>query len=197
MADDAINITEIESYLATVESYVSELIAKIGMLPKVEEDGSSECPFAQKLYAEKEQAEAKVQVCLAKLGEYESWTHSEIARCRSNLTELIAHEQQLNRDSPKQKLSDAESKLAAVYNRLLNLAESIKETINKVEKALEKAGQKQYPQQALPQQPQMPSVSPQNPQMPPLPSQIPTGFDLGGNNFDNQLTGTLSIGPIE
>lgn len=187
MSDEAITSSEIETYIIKVKSEVSQLIKIIKKIQKAEETGFSEDQRCRNLFIKKENAEKNVKRDLEKLHDYESWVNSEITRCRSNLTSLIAHEQKLHRDSPRKKLSDAETDLAAIYNKLVKLSHEILEAIKEIKKALKIAAQNQDTQQALPQQPQMP------PQMPPLPA----GPGITGSNFDNQLTGMLAIGPLE
>ncbi|MDD5135638.1 MAG: hypothetical protein PHP01_09560 [Phycisphaerae bacterium] len=180
-----LTIAEVESFLGTVDSCIAELAQKISQLPKVEQDGSSECPFARQLYADKEEAQKKVQCCLEKLNEYGSWVQSEIARCKNNLAVITAHENQLNNDRPREYFSDAETQLAALYNRLVQLAQKIQEAIRNIQQALEQASQKQYPGDVGQQIPSF--------QMPPLPGDS----NLSQPDFDAQLKQMFSIGPIE
>ena len=68
--EETITIAVIEAFLQKAAQCVQELLRAASQLPKIDENGSSECPFAEELYAKKEEAQKK-----ARLGTY-SKTHA-------------------------------------------------------------------------------------------------------------------------
>jgi len=53
-----------------VGACVDRLLRAARQLAEVDEDGYSECPFAEQLYAEKEEAQRDAEICLKKLDEF-------------------------------------------------------------------------------------------------------------------------------
>ena len=157
--EETITIAEIEAFLQKAAKCVEELLRAASQLPKVDENGSSECPFAEELYAKKEEAQKKVQQCLPQLNIYRGWVGQEINRCKKNLVVISAHQDMLNRDRPRRYFSQAETKLAALYKKLLTLREKIDQMIKKIQEALREAAQKQYPGK-IPQKDRYSSLAP-------------------------------------
>jgi hypothetical protein len=143
--EETITIAEIESFLPKAAGCIEELLRAARSLPKVDKDGSSECPFAEEWYAKKEEAQEKVSKCLKRLNKYSCWITKEISRCKNNMTVISAHQDQLNNDRPRKYFSEAEAKLAALYKRLISLLEKVKEMFTKAQEAIREAAQKQYP----------------------------------------------------
>jgi len=75
----------IESFMRYMEGLLDTLKAKVDMLPKVDGDGNSECPFAESLYAERDELEERVNKALQDASGYMELLDREIARLRGNL----------------------------------------------------------------------------------------------------------------
>ena len=67
--------------LKSISGHIKELESALA-LPEVNEDGSSECPFAEDLYAKKEALEEQVTHYLEKLMHYDKALDNEIKRCQ-------------------------------------------------------------------------------------------------------------------
>ena len=139
--EEAITIAGVEASLEEAAKCVAELLRVARRPPAVDKNGFSEYLFAAELYAKKAEAEQ----CLEKLGTYRRWLGNEIRRCENNLEVLSTHQDMLNTDRPRKYFSEAQSKLAALYKRLLKLQEKVEQMIKKIQDALCKAAQKQYP----------------------------------------------------
>ena len=186
-----ITIAEVEGYVGIADSCVEQLLQAARQLPRVEEDGSSECPFAEERYAIKEEAQRDAEICLEKLGAYLSWVDDQIGRCENNLQTISSGQQQLNTDSARDKLSEAEEQLDAFRKRLTKLRDDIEDAMKKVDKALQESVGKRFPGK-IPQK---------NPQftVPPSVPFWPDSNSSQGNSgsADENLKEMLSMGPIQ
>jgi len=184
--EENITIAEIESFLSKAAGCVEELLHAARQLPEVNEDGSSECPFAEEWYAKKEEAQEKVSQCLKQLDEYSCWITEEIGRCKNNMTVISAQQDKLNNDRPRKYFSDAEAQLAAIYKRLITLLEKVKEIFMKAQEAFREAAQKQYPGK-IPKKDKF--SSPQTPAFEQFPKPV-------SSDIDDDLRKMLRKGPI-
>lgn len=137
-------MADVQSHLSEAQSSIEELQTAARQLPKVEKDGSSECPFAEELYAKKEDAQKHAVCCQSQLHECLQWVQEQIQSCSNDLVVISAHQNQLHKDRPREHFSDAEAKLAALYNKFVKLRETIEETIEEIQKAILEAIQKQF-----------------------------------------------------
>ena len=186
-----ITIAEVEGFLGTVDSCVERLLRAARQLPEVDEDGYSECSFAEQLYAEKEEAQRDAAICFEKLGEYLEWVNDQINRCKKNYEVVSSHREQLNTDMAIERFSEAEVKLDAFYKKLTKLRGEIAEAMKKIDEALQGSIGKRFPGK-IPQK--RPSFS------------VPlSGSLMPGNNYtqsnsggaDGHLREMLSLGPIQ
>ena len=139
------------------------------------------------MYAKKEEAQEEAQQCLPQLNMYRGWIGKEIGRCKNNLVVISAHQDMLNRDRPRRYFSEAESKLAALYKKLLTLREKIDQMIKKIQEALREAAQKQYPGK-IPQKDRYSSLAP---------SAFEQSSEHNTSDIDSDLRQMLRKGPIE
>lgn len=87
-----LRLEDLNAYMSRVEKALDDLLSKITQLPIVDEQGNSECPFAEELHAYKEEAVALVEEKCKDLEPYLEMVEEEIKRCRRNL-ELIQNDQ--------------------------------------------------------------------------------------------------------
>jgi hypothetical protein len=140
-----ITVKEVESFLHHVASCIKTLLSAVGFLPKVDEQGNSDCPFAKELYEKKEKAQEEVAACVDRLHEYEKWTDDQIKRCLNNLVVISANADRLNSDLPRQEFTEAEVKAAVLYKRLIGLRLKIRKATKKCHQAIKEASRKKYP----------------------------------------------------
>ena len=70
--------------VSRVRELITELEKVASYLPAVEDDGYSECPFAEELYANKEEAQTKLAECLVSLRAMLNAIDQELTRCNGN-----------------------------------------------------------------------------------------------------------------
>lgn len=173
---------DIEGTLASTATSIGKLRGALQVLPKVDDDGHSECPFARELYTEKERRQAEVQARLGALHESLWVVKAEIERCERNLGTVSTHGSQLNSDAARSHYTQAEGELAAQLERWRQVLDRIQEVIEDAEDALSEASAKPFPggDAGFPVSPSVPPASAQPvPVMPgaPLPN---AGQELEG-----------------
>ena len=173
------------------DSCVEELLQAARVLPRVEEDGNSECPFAEELYAKKEEAQRDAEICLEKLGGNLAWVDDQIGHCENNLGTISSGQQQLNNDGAKDSFSEAEERLEAFREKLNELRDEIEEAMDKVDKALEESVPKRFPGK-IPQENPQQSVPPTEPYS--LPDSDSSQDD--SSDADRHLSEMISMGPV-
>ena len=139
------SVGECKAIVQKVKSCVKALEQASGQLPKVNKDGYSECPFAEQLYAKKEDAQKEANACLKELDECAHWVTNEINRLTGNLTVITASKDILNTTSTKVRVEDAEIKVAALCMQFEEVQEAIKSTFEETQEAIQKASQKRFP----------------------------------------------------
>ena len=75
---------------------VDQLDSTMTKLPYVDENGSSECPWAEDLYAQKEELEAELTFEVEKLRYYMPELEKRVSRCEKNLQRIEADSARLN-----------------------------------------------------------------------------------------------------
>ena len=140
-----INLTDTKKNTEAARDRAGELLTAVRSLPNVDDEGNSECPFAEELYAKKEQIQQEVEGFLKRLHESKADVEYVIDNCKRNLEVVSANEDMLNSDRPRAKFSEAEAALAVKYKAYVRLRERIEETIKIVDEALRKAAGKRYP----------------------------------------------------
>jgi len=136
---DRIAAPDIEEYMPAAKRHIDETLTATRQLPKVDEDGFSECPFAEQLYAKKEEAVTGAEHCLQKFYEYRDWIDEQLEKCQENLSVISSGKGSLNTDSPHDRLSEAEVQQEAFIKRLENLAEQIDEACEQLNEAIREA----------------------------------------------------------
>jgi len=138
-------IKEIESIIGCAVLDAQKLQQSSGSLPNVDQEGDSECPFAEQLYAKHEELRKKVQRHLAKLHECLAVVDDQIREYGHDLAVVSAHKDRLNRDRPRDHFSEAEAELASLYKRCLQVRVRVEEAIRFVDEVLQQAATKRFP----------------------------------------------------
>ena len=115
------------------------------MLPKVDEDGYSECPFAEQLYAQKQEQQQELQQHLEKLKTDSAQTETEIQKCKSNASIVGSDQSQLHSPDASEQYEQAEDKLKSKLKQLQEKRTHIRLKIQDVKKLLAKANEKNWP----------------------------------------------------
>ncbi len=90
-----LKLESLGTYITHVEEVLDELVSMATQLPIVDEEGNSECPFAEELYAYKEEAVELVKEECKDLKPYLEIVEEEIERCRKNLDQIQKDENNL------------------------------------------------------------------------------------------------------
>ena len=196
-----------------VEGQIKNLDSKTSILPRVDEDGGSECPFAEDLYAQKEEAERELTKGIQKLEGFLPVLDREIARCRNNMNRIKADASSLNRQEAKNGYSQAEKQQRYQYQKNVEDRKKVLFVLKKANLALEIAQSKKFPgrkpQRSSPfgkgpttMEPSPPRSTKPPPYAPPVRSPGGT-FPLGpivsnpGPQLGGEVGGILSTGPLK
>jgi hypothetical protein len=104
-----------ESLLREVDGCIDALVKALRMLPRVHKDGSSECPFAEELFADKEAIQRELESLSGQLHKHYETATEELKRCKRNRNVIREDEGQLygvaaqNAYERAQKASDEEA----------------------------------------------------------------------------------------
>lgn len=143
-SDECRKLKDLWPKVSQVETLIKEL-ESAWALPLVDEDGSSECPFAEDLYARKEEAEAKLIDGVRMLEGYLPLLDKEISRCRSNLDRIRSDSQLLNRPEAQDSYGDAQKEQHLQYRMALAHRQQVEFVLQKAQIVLERAGGKKFP----------------------------------------------------
>ena len=109
----------------TILLHVQELLRSLEILPRVDEEGGSDCPFAENLFAQKEQAAATLREDLSELLSIKQELVEEIGRLRENL-DLV------NFDAAKLRTPAALEGYGAATQELIMQAESVQRELDDI-----------------------------------------------------------------
>jgi len=140
-----------EAAIAATPRVVENLLRTTRRLPKVEANGESDCPFAEKLYLEKQEAERSVIQHQSTLQECLGDVEQQVARCGNNLVVISAGQTALHQDELKREFTHAEASQATEYHHFVSLREQLQQAIASVEQALAESLPQQYPGGARPE----------------------------------------------
>ena len=163
-----------------MEGLLEELFSMATQVPKVKKSGYSECPFAEDLYAYKEQAAAKVIEESKKLQPYLGLVEEEIARCRQNVDQLRTDADTLNLDEPKRRFAAAKQSQESRYNKAINQRKALIDLISRTEELLKLAKTEEWP-----------GGKPKESFRPPA-----LGGRTTGSSFNNEINSLISLGPL-
>ena len=117
--DDEKKLIQFHGAAQELEQGIKELEAKMA-LPLVEPDGDSDCPFAEHLYAQKEEAEAKLVHTMSWFEDLLPVLDRKVERCRRNRSLVHSHAEMLNGVDPKKKYESAKRGLQQQYQEALD-----------------------------------------------------------------------------
>jgi hypothetical protein len=142
---DDLRVEDVSSFMNYLAGLLETLAAKINVLPMIDEEGNSECPFAEDLYEAKEDAEQKVTEELDKASHYISLLGQEIARLRGNHARISADAGSLNSAEAKERYLYAKRGLEQHIEKNLKQRDELMDLISKAERLLGLARSKKFP----------------------------------------------------
>jgi len=181
------------------ERYMSKLLdtleTKTNVLPKVDEKGNSECPFAEGLYAQKEQAVEKVTEELGRLRRLLELLKEELARLRANLAQVQTDAGSLHLESAKEKYLSAKQGLEYNIQKNQERQKEILELISQAEEMLRLARTKKWPLGKPEERMRFPAISsgPERGFRSGVPSSAPAS---SGPSLRTEVDSLFSLGPL-
>jgi hypothetical protein len=136
-----LKLEDLNSYIGHVEAVLDELQSKSSQLPKVDEKGNSECPFAEELYAYKEEAVILVKEESIQLRPYLGLVKKEIVRCRKNLEQIRADEANLEVYETKEEYDLAREAQQNGLDHFIGLENTLIDLLIRKDELLKEAGE--------------------------------------------------------
>lgn len=129
---------EVEPALVALERAVS-------MLPAVDADGRSECPYAAQIYRQKDEAAKKVAQLLTTIGHMMETVEQEVARCRNRLEVIKEATERVHDPRTVDGCDSAVREAQGDVNGALADRQLLKSVAAKMEQALKYAAKLTYP----------------------------------------------------
>ena len=139
------SLKDIDSFMKNTEDLLEKLAKKTTELPNVEKDGQSECPFAENLFAEKEEHVETVVRNLKDMKGHLTQLESLIERHRRNLDQIRADSGELQQTSLKENYAFAEVSQEFHYKKALQRRKMLHHLITWAEGVLTLARAKKFP----------------------------------------------------
>lgn len=132
-----LNLSErLPSRLAEGEKALETLQQQRKLLPKVDEDGRSDCEFAESLFVQAEEAEEKLRYCEKVLVECSVAVTGEIEEARRDAGIIGRGIRSLRTEAPKDGLSRAELKARGRYERVVQERAQLDDLLARIRKVL-------------------------------------------------------------
>lgn len=142
-----LDLKDIDSYMNSLGKLLETLRSKINELPKVDDKGRSECPFAENLYAQKEQAASNLIEKLKKASRYLALLEQEISRLRHNLAQIQSDTGALHLADAKKKYITAKRSEHTQIEKSIHRKMRLSDVIVRAEKLIQLAHKKKWPGQ--------------------------------------------------
>lgn len=194
----SLEMRDVNSMISHMPKLLEELKSKIDILPNVDKEGRSECPFAEDLYFEKEEVVEKVAAELRKLRKCIPVVDEEISTRRKSLATIRADARSLRLVKAREEYIHAEEGQVFQIKEKTKLRERLIDLISQTEDMLKLAQTKKWP-----------LGEPQEKLRPPALSGGPVGLgSIGslspppstavppGPSLKSELDSLISLGPI-
>jgi len=136
-----LKLEDLDSYIKHIEAVLDELLSKATQLPKVDEHGNSECPFAEKLFAYKEEAVEMVKEESKKLRPYLEMVKEEVERCHQNLEQIRVDGSNLELYETKEEYNFAREAQQHELDRFIGLKKTLIDLLIRKDELLTMAGE--------------------------------------------------------
>lgn len=134
-----------DQVILEVGPLVEELESLWPMMPKVNPDGTSECPFAEDLYRRKEDLELKIQEKVKILQDMRVDIAKEIERCTRNLSRVGVDATRLSTPQAREKYDEAWGRQENEFVAAKYIATRVDDTIHRAQATLAASGKKKFP----------------------------------------------------
>ena len=139
------SLAEARAVIRRSMTAAAELRRDADILPRINPDGSSDCPFAEELYYRKEKTVQFVRDDLREMRGFLESSVNHIGIAQNKIHELAYEREQLNGEKAQDRFAEAELKLAAEMRRHQEIRRDLMDAIAEVEATLREAGSKQFP----------------------------------------------------
>jgi hypothetical protein len=161
-AADVPSGNQLKNELDSMSGHTDKLESAMA-LPHVDEDGNSECPWAERLYAKKEELEVQVTNDVEKMKCYSKGLNKEKQRCERNLAQLQADRGELNLPEPSEYYSNAIEAQQRQLQSVIDDIDAVSIVLKRAEAVLKVSRTRKFPggepQEGFPF-PAMPSGAP-------------------------------------
>jgi len=175
--------------LASISSKVKELESVTSSLPYVNADGSSECPWAESLYARKEELEGKVRGDIHHLADYLMQLDADLLRCLERLKKIQADYAKLNHQTPQHHYAEAVRREQDQCQHVQDDRDAVSVVLTRAKAVLAMSRRRKYPGKKPQQQFPMPTGTPGVVTASP---QGPSSAPVGGG-VDSEIGGLMSL----
>lgn len=143
--EEIYDLKELGTFISSLGKQIEKLDSAVKILPIVDEKGKSECPFAEQLYLQKEEAEDKLNEYIEKGPKYVDLLSKEISKGHQNLRQVESDHPSLNSPQAKEKYKFAihAQKQNILKNR--DQLQKLKDIISKALELIQKSKLKQWP----------------------------------------------------
>ncbi|MBM3334355.1 hypothetical protein FJY63_06815 [Candidatus Sumerlaeota bacterium] len=137
MSEEGVSEQEVQEAIEQGSAELEKFQSAIQQLPKVDEDGNSECPFARELYEQAREALGRIQGCYHHLLELVPRVDAELAKLQNDLQIIVTHAGSLDSTQAKGEFDAARDlqyrrieRLTILKTALLSLAKVMEMAIS-------------------------------------------------------------------
>ena len=135
----------VEQVIGQVDPLLERLEDLWPRMPKVEEDGESECPFAEDLYREKQELERQIAERLSTLRSQLKDVSQEVERCKRNLARISVDAEKLSRPEARSKYAESWGRQEQEYVEAIDVKRRVEEVLRRAGATMAASGRKEFP----------------------------------------------------
>ena len=181
----------LENQLASISQEIQRLERATSSLPYVNDDGESECPFAENLWAQKEELQEKVSGKLGVLSNHLMQLDAKRLSCIKELGKIQEDYEKLNIKETSDHYAEAVLRLTDDCRLFEEMKDAVTAVLVRARAVLKRSEGRKFPGRK-PQQFSFP-VGPSGPSSAHSPS---PGSSSKPGGLGNEVTGLMSLGPL-
>ena len=160
----------IDQLIKEAEPAIEELEKYWPIMPRVEANGNSECPFAEDMYRKKQKLEQKVVEHMTSLQGAMRRSAQEVERCKRNLSRISVDARKLDRPEARKHYTEAWGRQEEEYVEAIGERQRVDAIIRRGQATLAASQKKAYPM--------------------PLTEKMPTNLSASASSYDSPAAGT-------
>ncbi|MFC1734763.1 hypothetical protein ACFL1X_01505 [Candidatus Hydrogenedentota bacterium] len=142
----AINLGQyFDSYVAEANELMEKVLLATKTLPKVDENGHSECPSAENLYAQKEEMEEKLRSMLRTHSGLTSVIDKELSRMKEDMGTIYTKRNALRTRPPKDKYDEAGYESLQAYDKVVKQKKRLLSLLRKMQSVIDEVSKVKFP----------------------------------------------------